>query len=114
MVATRHGLRGAAVADVGYLITQELTTENGRRLVSCKYINAGRWCYNARGCGADDHSWSCGGGGSPRFPCAGRWAARIPNEKQLPHEENQAGRGAVAVGDPLGGWWYAQLEGGKG
>lgn len=42
VVATRHRLRGPAVADVGYLITQELTAESGRRLVSCKYVNAGK------------------------------------------------------------------------
>lgn len=83
MVATRCGLHGAAVADVSYLITQELTTQSGRQLVSCKYVNTGKRC-NAWGRGADKHPWSCSGGGCPWSPCAGRWAARNPDEKRLP------------------------------
>jgi len=57
---------------------------------------------------ADKHPWSCGGRGSLWFPCSGRWAARDPNEKWLPNKANRAGKGTA------GGWWCAQLEGGKG
>ena len=105
---------GFTAPDVSYLITQELTTQSRRQLVSCKYVNTGKRCCNAQGRGADKHPWSRGGGGSPGSPHAGRWTARNPNEKRLPNEINQAGGGAAAVGDPVGGWWCAQLEGGEG
>lgn len=36
-------------------------------------------------------------------PCTKRWAARNPNEKQVPNEANQAGWGAVAMGNLVGG-----------
>lgn len=123
VVATRRGLRGAAATDVSYLITQELTTQSRRQLVSCKYVNTGKRCCNARCCRADKHPWSRGGGESPGYPRAGRCAARNPNEKWLPNEINQAGGVGCDCGEPCGravvcpagGWQRVRLsKGGRG
>lgn len=40
--------------------------------------------------------------GLPASPCTKRWAARNPNEKQVPNEANQAGVGACGHGKPCG------------
>lgn len=39
----------------------------------------------------------------PTFACTRRWAASNPNEKQVPNAPNQAGGGAVAMGNLVGG-----------